>query len=712
MNDRDHDSESRDPSADEPTEKPASEEGAGADQAPSGPAPATWAGRQRGSSEDAGEHDQVADGEAEAEGTAGEEPGDEETGAEDQMAEAEETESEGSDDEEPEVDQDEDQAPASGDTAERLSQDTVEANTLTLGDREAAREAALQGLRARAAEHASKTGTEAVTAPPPKTSEPSKSETDGEGPPAEAPPAPVTPAEEFDNAPPKGGVWVRFAVGSLLVITAMATATALSGFFFVNGLVDKLGGLKGVQNELVVADPGAPQTILILGSDKRPEDSAIGEIGARSDTTILLRIATDQITVLSIPRDLRVNITGLGPDKFNAAYTAGGVPLTVKTVKQLTGITEINHVVNVNFTGFADAVNSIGCVYVDVDHHYYHSNVGLAPEAQYAEIDIPAGYQRMCGYNALQYVRFRHDDNDLVRSARQQEFLREMRQELPAERIANDYTDLVDILNKYVTLDIQKGTDLINLATLILSASNAPVVQVDFPANLGGPTAAYVTASEPAIKEAVAKFEGVTPTPIPSESSEGSGSGGDSGGGGGSGSGGSGSESSSEAPAPSPLIDSTATAQETAANLAAVETKGGKPMLDFPVYYPTMLAPDSTILLTSTDGIEQSRAFPIDGPGDEEYRGYKIVVSVPTDGYTGYYGVSGTDWKDPPILENPDETRTLDGQDYLLSWDGPQLRLIGWKTDQGTYWISNTLLNVLTPGQMFGIAESMQKYTG
>ena len=695
MTERDNDSKPTDRGDEVSTDEPVGDEGAGVEPTASEPTPATWAGRRRQSApEDAGEHDQLPADESEEAPPAGDEARD---------AEAEEAEG---DDEagEPEAEVDavepddadgEDEEAAAGDTAERLSQDTVEANTLALGDREAAREAALAGLRARAAENASKPGTEAITAPPPKTPKPTEAQADGQQPPAQAPPAPVTPAEETDDEPPPRGIWARFAAGSALIIVAMATATALSGFFFVNGLLDGFEGVQpGIENELVVAHPGDPQTILILGSDERPEDKAIG---ARSDTTILLRIASNQITVLSIPRDLKVNIPGHGIDKFNAAYTEGGPKLTVKVVKQLTGITDINHVVNVNFTGFADAVNSIGCVYVDVDHHYYHSNVGLAAAEQYAEIDIPAGYQRMCGYNALQYVRYRHDDNDLVRSARQQEFLREMRQELPAERIANDYGDLVDILQKYVTLDIQKGADLINLAKLILSASGAPVVQVHFPANLGGPTASYVTASESAIKQAVAKFEGTTPTPIPEASSEGSGSGS----GGGSGTGG----SSGEAPAPPPLIDATATAQETAATLAATKTKGGKPMLRFPVGYPTKLAPDSIIT-------EDSRAFPIDGPGDEEYHGYKFVVSMPTDGYTGYYGVSGTDWKDPPILDNPDETRTIDNQEYLLSWDGGQLRLIGWKTDQGSYWVDNTLLNVLTPGQMFGIAQSIRKYTG
>src|SRR5207244_11435251 len=104
-------------------------------------------------------------------------------------------------------------------------------------------------------------------------------------------------------------------------------------------------------------------------------------------------------------------------------------------------------------------VNATDCAYVDVDHHYYHSNVGLGPSEQYAAIDIPAGYQRMCGYNALQYVRYRHDDNDLVRSARQQEFLREARQELPASKILADRNQLIDILKKYVPSDIAHETD-------------------------------------------------------------------------------------------------------------------------------------------------------------------------------------------------------------------------------------------------------------
>jgi LCP family protein required for cell wall assembly len=485
---------------------------------------------------------------------------------------------------------------------------------------------------------------------------------------------------------------MRFVAGSLLIVVSMTAATAISLLQVLNGFLDGVRGLASVRNELTVANPGDPQIILLLGSDKRPKGQ---EIGARSDTTLLLRVASDQITMLSIPRDLKVNIPGHGIDKFNAAYSYGGPKLTVKVVKQLTGITNINHVVNVNFTGFADAVNAIGCVYVDVDHHYYHSNVGLAAAEQYAEIDIPAGYQRMCGLNALEYVRYRHDDNDLVRAARQQEFLRQARQELPAAEIAGDFNELKAIAEKYVTMDIRREIDLITLAKLFLSARSAPVLQIHFPANLGGPSASYVTASEGAIRDAVRKFLGEQPpppAPAPAQPSS-------------TASKSSGKKSTPQPPPPPPLIDSTSLGQQYAAKLAGTKTKSGKPMLDFPVYYPTKLAPGSTIT-------DDSRAFPIDGPSSDVYHGYKMVAATTSDGYQAYYGVSGTDWVDPPILQNPDETKTINGQDYLESWDGDQLRLVGWKTDKASYWIDNTLLNVLTPGQMLGIAESMQKYTG
>ena len=69
-----------------------------------------------------------------------------------------------------------------------------------------------------------------------------------------------------------------------------------------------------------------------------------------------------------------------------------------------------------------------------------------------------------------------------------------------------------------------------------------------------------------------------------------------------------------------------------------------------------------------------------------------------------YYGVSGTDWVDAPILENPSETRTIDGRDYLLFYDGDRLRLVGFKTKKAAYWVNNTPAQSLDEGQMLSIA--------
>ena len=91
-----------------------------------------------------------------------------------------------------------------------------------------------------------------------------------------------------------------------------------------------------------------------------------------------------------------------------------------------------------------------------------------------------------------------------------------------------------------------------------------------------------------------------------------------------------------------------------------------------------------------------------------------MVVDVPaTPSATGcfdeYYGVSGTDWVDAPILDNPSETRTIDGKEYSLFYDGDRLRLVGWKTKDAAYWVNNTLLQSLDEGQMLSIATSMRE---
>jgi LCP family protein required for cell wall assembly len=113
---------------------------------------------------------------------------------------------------------------------------------------------------------------------------------------------------------------------------------------------------------------------------------------------------------MSIPRDFKVDIPGYAlPDKINAAFANGGAQLAVKTVKNLLSTPErpfrVNHVIQVDFVGFRDLVDFVGCVYVDIDQDYFNDVGG---PGGYATIDVDPGYQKLCGNDALDYVRYRH----------------------------------------------------------------------------------------------------------------------------------------------------------------------------------------------------------------------------------------------------------------------------------------------------------------
>lgn len=487
-------------------------------------------------------------------------------------------------------------------------------------------------------------------------------------------------ALDDDSKPPKAGLWPRFLAASLVIVLSMAGATSISLLLYATDIARGLSAkLPGVRSKLSTVDGGGPQTILILGSDIRP---AIEDKG-RSDTTMLLRLDPDRdlIALLSLPRDLKVNVPGHGIGRLNEAYALGGPKLTLQAVKDVTGL-RVNHLVNVDFAGFAKAVDAIGCVYVDVDRDYYHSNIGLAAEAQYAEIDVDSGYQRLCGPKALDYVRYRHEDNDIVRAARQQGFLREARAKVPPSKLWSERNDLIKIFTDYTTSDIDDAGPLIEVLKLFVELREDGVRKIEFEADIGGPGDLYVTASDGQVRRAAREFLGEGPLRAPSLGKRGGKRGGGKGGGGGGGK-----------PA---LIDASSGASTYGSEFAGE--------LHFPVYAPTKLAPGSTYH-------DDSHTYGVDIGPNQGYGAYKLVFQrTGTYGVPEYYGVMGTRWLDPPILENPSEVREVGGREYLLFYDGPRLRLVGWRTDSASYWVSNTLTHTLDEGQMLAIARSVREF--
>jgi polyisoprenyl-teichoic acid--peptidoglycan teichoic acid transferase len=491
-------------------------------------------------------------------------------------------------------------------------------------------------------------------------------------------------------------LWLRFFTASLLIIAAVAGATSASLILYIGDIANALKHgtiLNGVQPFLKTPGSG-PQTIMILGSDKRNQ-ALSGKYGL-SDTTMLLRLDPDQdaIALLSLPRDLKVEIPGVGTDKLNAAYSLGGPKLTLQTVQELTGHRlDINHLVNVDFTGFARAVNAIGCVYVDVDRRYY-----IAPNSGTSEINLQPGYQALCGFDALSYARYRHTDNDIVRAARQQVFLREARAKVPPTRLFEDRSKLIKIFTRYTSSDINDPTQMLQVLRLFFDLRGAQIKEIHFNGTLGP---SYVTATQGEIDTAVNQFLGAEGTPGPAGSSAQP-------------------KKPVTAQQPPDHTKSTPANKKKSSShelpSTLTPTSYGKQLAQgirarkqkAPIYYPTILEDGS-------DYAQKPRVYKINGKGDEspppaERAAYKWVFSLP--GLGDYYGFEGTRWKDPPILSDPTDEKTIGDRDYKLFYDGDRLRMVAWQTDDGSFWVSNSLIETISNEDMLKIAEGFRQLPG
>jgi LCP family protein required for cell wall assembly len=523
--------------------------------------------------------------------------------------------------------------------------------------------------------------------------------------------SPKKPPPTGDPEPPpkRKRFWLRFTLASILIVAVSATATAAAVLVYLDSIAHALSHNNVLDSKLhrylSQVNGGEPENILILGSDKRAN---LKEDPGRSDTTILLRLDPDRnaIAVMSIPRDLKVEIPGYGTGKFNEAYTYGGPKLTLQMVKQLTGL-PINHVVNVDFLGFVRAVDSIGCVYTDVDRRYFHSNAGLSASEQYAEINVEPGYQLLCGKKALQYVRYRHTDTDLVRSSRQQDFISAARQRVTIQDLVLDQTGLIDIFTKYTTSDINNKETMLQVLKLFLASRNAAIKEVHFPATLGP---SYVYASESAIHGAVDKFLGIEASSGARDSAER-----DAGGGAKSKQGdGKHAKDKQQPKKETPHIakpkppgsDGLVPARE--AGELEGESAARKVGSGFPVFYPTRLPPEAFYVESNSyEHIQDPRVYHLKDTDDNRHAAYRMVAEFGPSYETHYFGLQGIQgWSDPPILNNPSLTKTIHGREYDIYVDGDRISVVAWHRGDNSYWVANDLLNTLTNDQMIGIARS------
>ena len=257
-----------------------------------------------------------------------------------------------------------------------------------------------------------------------------------------------------------GRIAMLFGIACLVMAAGTAGGAYLYFHQSVAAVAAKTPEVKKAARQLSVPLPGQPAVALVIGYDHRKEDG--DNASGRSDTLMLLRAdpSTDSISLLSFPRDMRVEIRcpGRTPffDKINAAYSYCGPQGSLQTVRALTGV-DINYLITVNFRGFRQIVDRLGGAWIDVDRRYFNDRGG---PYGYATINLKPGYQRLDGRKTLDYVRFRHTDSDLYRVARQQQFVKALKGQVQQSFAPTSLPKVVNAITHNVEVAQGGGSDL------------------------------------------------------------------------------------------------------------------------------------------------------------------------------------------------------------------------------------------------------------
>jgi LCP family protein required for cell wall assembly len=284
------------------------------------------------------------------------------------------------------------------------------------------------------------------------------------------------------DAPRRGlPKWLKAGIITLLVL---ANLVALGLYWALSTGQDVLAlaeADEAVVSELSTAS-GDTLIFLLVGSDSREGLDDLENFGSaggrRGDVIMLVRLnrATGDAELLSIPRDLWVDIPGQGSGKINAAYAYGGPSLLVQTIRQNLGI-EVNHYVEIGFVGFMEMVDELGGIELTFPYPARDVSSGL---------DVEAGTQMVDGKTALAYARSRkyqeHQDggwvsvdaDDIGRTQRQQQVMRAILSELKTPASVAEAGEIAGSLARHMTIDAN------------LARSSVGALAWDFKGLLGG----------------------------------------------------------------------------------------------------------------------------------------------------------------------------------------------------------------------------------
>jgi LCP family protein required for cell wall assembly len=349
---------------------------------------------------------------------------------------------------------------------------------------------------------------------------------------------------------------MRALSGRVVIAIVLCAVVMGAAVFRINNYIDdRIAKIPRVHVNVAPAS-STGTNFLIIGSDTRSfvkseadkqaftnaDTTADGP--ARSDTMMVLHVDGDTSYVVSFPRDLMVDIPGLGRQKINAAFNKGP-QLVVDTLQSDFNI-PINHYLEVNFKSFEGIVNAVGGVPMWIDHQMRDQLSGLQPFA------YGPGCYRLDGATALAYVRSRHLEYyengewvdasgraDIDRIQRQQDFIKRLGR-VAVQRASDDPTiapQIADNLIPNLTADQAFDRDAFNelvRAFMGLSdgAGTGPVFET-LPWDMGDSSGSYLVEKQPDADAVLAVLRGQAPVPTTTTAPPTTGSGAGTGGAGG-----------------------------------------------------------------------------------------------------------------------------------------------------------------------------------
>jgi LCP family protein required for cell wall assembly len=486
----------------------------------------------------------------------------------------------------------------------------------------------------------------------------------------------------------------RVLLGSAVGVIVLIVAIAGGSYLWAHAQWQKtqitdpdvIAALTSEPAEDLYPTPEGSMNILVLGIDH------VGGTAIRSDSMMLVHTDPENgyLSILSLPRDLRVEVPGEGTQKLNYAYAHGGAELAIQTAEALTGV-DVTQYLEVDFNAFKSLTEAVGGVYVDVDRHY------LNLDTKYEMIDVRAGYQLLNGEDALDYVRYRIDENmDFGRQQRQQRFISALREQAMGWDLGLKLPGLVTALtsNIQTTVTFEQFLSLAYWAVTKLDGGRIrQITIVGAIKTIEG--VSYVVPGEGKLEQAVVDF--VTP------------------------------------PAATTTGQTTVATGSTAGSTDTTGTTGTTVPASEPV--------DSSQFITDPNRIADSSLwrqiaagtpFSVMAPGylPEGYvyhernpeggggydidtgngtaKGLKMVYQLirEDDPYDQYLGIMETTWLEAPAA-SAGRQFAYSGITYTVVGTANNTERIWWQKDGVLYWVSNTISHYLASSELVKVATSM-----